>query len=66
MKSLSCDQCDEEFTAPTFEAWCAQVQAHYVAAHMDYMMKNANATPEDIKKWFEDAKARFDAVPENS
>jgi len=50
MKTLSCDQCDTEFTAEDFEGWTQQIQAHYIAAHMDYMMKNANATPADIAR----------------
>jgi len=60
MKTLSCDQCDAQFSAEDFEGWTKQIQAHYIAAHMDYMMKNANATPADIAQWFADAKARFD------
>jgi hypothetical protein len=62
MKTLSCDQCETEFSAADFEGWTKLVQAHYIAEHMDYMMKNATATPADIAKWFADARARFDAA----
>jgi hypothetical protein len=62
MKTLSCDQCSDEFSDETFDGWAKQIQAHYIAAHMDYMMKNASASPSEIAQWFADAKARFDAA----
>ncbi len=62
MKTLSCDLCDKEFSAETFEEWFAQMKDHYMADHMDFMQANKDKPKSEGEKWMADARARFDAV----
>ena len=62
MKTLSCDMCDKEFSAATFEDWFEQMKPHYMSDHADIMASNANKSKEDGMKWMADMKAKFDAL----
>lgn len=63
MKSLTCDICDFEAEAATFEEWFAAMQSHYMTAHADIMKDMMTKPKEDGDKWVAEAKARFDAAP---
>ena len=62
MKTLSCDICDKEFSAETFEDWFEQMKSHYMTDHADIMAKNANKSKEEGMKWMADMKAKFEAL----
>ncbi len=62
MKTLSCDMCDKEFSAATFEDWFEQMKPHPMTDHADIMASNANKSKEDGMKWMADMKAKFDAL----
>ena len=65
MKTLKCDLCDHEAQGETFEAWMEALKPHYMQAHADVMSAHAG-NPEKMKeemgKWMEENKARFDSV----
>ena len=65
MKTLTCDLCDHEESAETFEAWMEALKPHYMEAHAD-VMKSHEGSPEEMKAkmqaWMEENKARFEAV----
>ncbi|MFK7827690.1 MAG: hypothetical protein AB8G05_26325 [Oligoflexales bacterium] len=60
MKSMSCDMCEKEFSAETFEEWFEQMKGHYMNDHADVMAQNKNKSKEEGMKWMADMKARFD------
>ena len=66
MKTLKCDLCDHEAQGETFEEWMNALKPHYAEAHADMMAKEGEKSPEEqqagMKKWMEEAKARFDAA----
>lgn len=62
MKTLSCDRCDREFSARTFDGWFEQMKTHYMSEHADFMAANANKPKEEGMKWMADMKARFEAL----
>ena len=62
MKTLSCDICETEFTAATFEDWFKQMMPHYMGDHADVMEANKDKSKEDGEKWMAEAKARFEAA----
>lgn len=62
MKTLSCDLCDAEFTADSFENWMQQMQPHYMSDHADFMEANKDKPKEEAMKWMADNRARFDAL----
>ena len=62
MKTLSCDMCDKEFSADTFDGWFEQMKGHYMADHADVMASNANKPKEEGMKWMADMKAKFEAL----
>lgn len=59
MKTLTCDLCEHEAQGATFEEWMNNLKPHYVQAHTDVMQDPSNG-PEEMKKWMEDNKRRFD------
>ena len=61
MKTLSCDLCEHEVEADTFEAWMEALKPHYMAAHAD-VMQDSSKTKEDMEAWMVENKARFDAA----
>ncbi|MEM7610934.1 MAG: hypothetical protein AAF270_04615 [Pseudomonadota bacterium] len=61
MKTLSCDLCDETAEGETFEDWMMALRPHYMQAHAD-VMQNASHTEQDMKKWMDENRARFDAA----
>ncbi len=65
MKTLTCDLCDHEASAQTFEEWMQALKPHYGQAHAD-VMASKKGTPEEMRaemtKWIEENKARFDAA----
>lgn len=63
MKVLTCDLCDYEAQGNTFEEWMQALHPHYVEKHAD-VMSNAAHTEEDMKRWMQDNKKRFDAQEE--
>ncbi len=62
MKTLSCDICDKEFSAETFEGWIEQMMFHYMIDHADFMEANNDKPKEEGEKWMEEARARFEAA----
>ena len=62
MKTMSCDRCDQEFSANTFDEWFGQMKGHYGSAHADVMKQSANKTKEEGMKWMGDMKAKFEAL----
>jgi len=62
MKTLSCDMCDSEFTAETFDDWFKQMMGHYMSDHADFMEASKNKSKEEGEKWMAAAKARFEAA----
>jgi hypothetical protein len=62
MKTLSCDVCDETFSAETFEGWFKQMLTHYTADHADVMAANADKPKSEGEEWMAEARARFEAV----
>ena len=61
MKTLSCDMCDTEFSAETFEEWFGQMKGHYMSDHAEAMASNATKSKEEGMKWMADMKAKFEA-----
>lgn len=63
MKTLSCDICDVEFTAATFEDWMEQMKPHYMSDHADFMeaKKDQPNAQEEGMKWMAENRARFDS-----
>jgi hypothetical protein len=62
MKTLSCDQCDQTFSAESFEEWFEQMKVHYMSDHAEIMAANANKSKEEGMAWMADMRARFDAL----
>jgi hypothetical protein len=62
MKSMSCDLCDKEFSAETFEAWFELMKPHYMSDHADVMAQNKDKTKEDGMKWMSDMKSKFESI----
>lgn len=62
MKSMSCDLCETEFSADTFENWFKKMQSHYMADHADFMAQAQNKSKEEGMKWMADMKAKFDSL----
>ena len=62
MKTLSCDMCDSEFSAETFDAWFQKMHAHYTSDHADVMAANADKSKEEGMKWMAEMQAKFEAL----
>lgn len=62
MKTQSCDMCNKEFSAETFDDWFKQMRSHYMSDHADVMAKNSNKSKEEGMKWMADMKAKFEAL----
>ena len=62
MPTMSCDQCEQEFTADTFDEWFQRMRQHYMADHADFMKASANKSKEEGMKWMADMKAEFEAL----
>lgn len=63
MKTLTCDLCDHKAQGETFEDWMEALKPHYMEAHAD-VMNDPTKGKEDMMKWMEENKVRFDAAPE--
>lgn len=61
MKTLTCDLCEHEAQGETFEAWMEALKPHYMQAHADVMNDPKNGK-EEMMKWMEENKKRFEAV----
>ena len=64
MKTLTCDLCDHEASANTFEEWMQALMPHYKEAHAD-VMNDSTKTKEDGERWMVENRARFDAAEED-
>ena len=62
MKTMSCDQCEKEFSAETFEVWFKKMQGHYMTDHEDFMKEAQNKSKEEGMKWMADMKAKFESL----
>lgn len=62
MKAMTCDLCDKEFSANTFDEWFGQMKGHYGSDHADFMAQSANKSKEEGMKWMADMKAKFEAL----
>tara|TARA_B100000282_G_scaffold289020_1_gene258296 strand:+ start:426 stop:701 length:276 start_codon:yes stop_codon:yes gene_type:complete len=51
MKTLTCDLCDTEFSAETFEEWMAQVNAHYNIAHISTIEDTKDQSQQEAMFW---------------
>jgi hypothetical protein len=60
MKTLTCDLCDTTAEGDTFEEWMNALKPHYMETHPE-VMADPTKTKEDMGKWMEENKARFDA-----
>lgn len=61
MKTISCDLCEHEASGDTFEEWMDALKPHYMEAHPD-TMSDPSKTKEDMEKWMEENKTRFEAA----
>ena len=61
MKTMSCDLCENEVSAETFDGWFEQMKKHYMSDHADVMAESANKSKEEGMKWMADMKAKFEA-----
>ncbi len=59
MKTVQCDLCDREVSADTFEEWMEALKPHYSKEHAE-VMSDPTKTREDMLKWMEVNKARFE------
>ncbi len=59
MKTLKCDLCEETAEGETFEAWMEALKPHYFTSHPE-VMSDPTKTKEDMMKWMEENKARFE------
>ncbi|MDO5970593.1 DUF1059 domain-containing protein [Flavivirga aquimarina] len=79
MKTMTCKQlggaCDLEFHANTFEEIAEMSKNHGMQmflkrdeAHQEAMgeMQKLMQSPDGIKKWFENKRKEFNALPENN
>lgn len=62
MKTMSCDLCEEEFSAETFEDWFKQMKDHYMQDHADFMKEAQSKSKEEGMKWMSDMKAKFEEL----
>jgi hypothetical protein len=62
MKTLSCDICDKNISAETFEAWFNKMKDHYMLDHAEVMAHNASKSREEVMKWVTGLKRGFDAL----
>jgi len=62
MKTMSCDLCEQEFSAGTFDEWFGQMKGHYMSDHADVMAQNSGKSKEEGMKWMADMKAKFEAL----
>ena len=65
MKTMKCDLCDFEAQGETFEEWMEALKPHYMEAHAD-VMSDPTKGKEDMMKWMQENKARFDAMGEDA
>ena len=61
MKTLKCDLCDHLAQGETFEDWMNNLKPHYLEAHSDVMNDPKNG-PEEMKKWMQVNKERFESA----
>ncbi len=61
MKTLKCDLCEVTAEGETFEAWMEALKPHYFIAHPE-VMSDPTKTKEDMMKWMDENKARFESV----
>ncbi len=57
---MSCDMCEKEFTAQTFEQWFSQMKIHYMTDHSDFMEQAKNKSKEEGMKWMSEMKTKFE------
>ncbi len=62
MKTQSCDMCETEFSAETFDGWFEQMKKHYMSDHAEVMAQSANKSKEEGMKWMADMKAKFETL----
>ena len=61
MKTLKCDLCDTTAEGATFEEWMKALHQHYMEAHPE-VMNDSSKTMEDMQKWMDENKARFESA----
>ena len=62
MKTMSCDVCDNEYSAEVFEDWFKQMMDHYMKDHADFMEQSKSKSKEEGIKWMADMKDKFDSL----
>lgn len=60
-KTVKCDLCEVTAEGETFEEWMKALQPHYMEAH-ESVIKNPSNTKEDMMRWINENKKRFDAA----
>ena len=58
-KTLTCDLCDHTAEGETFEEWMTDLRPHYAESHAD-IMNDSSRGPQDMQKWMEENRKRFD------
>ena len=58
---MTCDLCDYMTEGETFEDWMEALKPHYAEAHKD-VMQDSSKTKEDMIRWMEENKARFESA----
>lgn len=65
---MKCDMCETAFEAEDFNGWIEKMKGHYTEAHKDVMKSEDTGSEEEnmakMKKWMDDAKTRWEALPE--
>ena len=61
MKTITCIDCDKQFSGETKEEAMKAMHPHYMEDHKDVM---ANANEENKKEWFAELDRRWEAAPE--
>lgn len=66
MKTLTCDLCDHEVSAETFEEWMNELKPHYLEKHADVMQSHSGGSPEEMKakmqNWMKENRTRFETA----
>lgn len=66
MKTMSCDLCETEFSAESFEDWFNQMRQHYAEDHADFMEQNKDKPKEEGMKWMKNMKDKFDSLSDSN
>ena len=70
MKTMKCSDmggsCDMTITAGSWDEMATEGMKHAEASHPELAAKVKAMSPEEMAKWTEEAKAKYDALPEDA